>query len=178
MPTVELREINNGNRDAGPALRIAPRQEGFVSSVADSIAEAGRHPEGSPWYRAVYAGDEPIAFVMLSGKVSPQPPDINGPWFLWKQIAAYRETLTCRAEMLVQRHPLSCRSCEHLPPSYCNAMCSAAKKSPRSSPASKEKAAVPPKLSLRSRPRRRRSARHARRMSRGAAVTCPSRRPI
>ena len=60
MPTVELREITDANRDAVLALRIAPHQDGFVSSVADSIAEAGRHPEGSPWYRAVYAGDEPI----------------------------------------------------------------------------------------------------------------------
>ena len=90
MPTVELREITDANREAVLALRIAPHQEGFVSSVADSIAEAARHPEGSPWYRAVYAGEVPIGFVMLSWNVTPQPPEINGPWFLWKLIVDER----------------------------------------------------------------------------------------
>jgi diamine N-acetyltransferase len=32
----------------------------------------------------VYAGEEPVGFVMLSWDVEPQPPVIIGPWFLWK----------------------------------------------------------------------------------------------
>ena len=87
---IELREITDGKRDAVLAVRVAPQQQGFVSTVADSIDEAARHPEGSPWYRAVYAGDEPVGFVMLSWNVTPQPPDINGPWFLWKLIVDER----------------------------------------------------------------------------------------
>ena len=48
------------------------------------MREAVEHPEGSPWFRGVYADDEPVGFVMLSWDVEPQPPEIIGPWFLWK----------------------------------------------------------------------------------------------
>jgi GNAT superfamily N-acetyltransferase len=41
-------------------------------------------PEGKPWYRAIYADDRPVGFVMLSWNVTPEPPRIIGPWFLWK----------------------------------------------------------------------------------------------
>ena len=33
---------------------------------------------------AVDVADEPVGFVMLSWNVTPQPPEIIGPWFLWK----------------------------------------------------------------------------------------------
>jgi GNAT superfamily N-acetyltransferase len=61
-----------------------------VSSVADSIEEAAKQPDGSPWYRAVYADGMPVGFVMLSWNVTPRPPDIIGPWFLWKLIVDER----------------------------------------------------------------------------------------
>ena len=82
--TVTFREITEENAEAVLALRLAPGQERFVSSVAESLAEAERTPEGNPWYRAVHADGRPVGFVMLSWDVEPQPPDINGPWFLWK----------------------------------------------------------------------------------------------
>jgi GNAT superfamily N-acetyltransferase len=100
---IELREITDGNRDAVLAVRVAPQQQGFVSTVADSIDEAARHPEGSPWYRAVYAGDEPVGFVMLSWNVTPQPPDINGPWFLWKLIVDERHQGRGYGRAIVER---------------------------------------------------------------------------
>jgi GNAT superfamily N-acetyltransferase len=81
---VSLREITDANRDEVLAIRRAPSQEHFISSVADSLEEAQEHPEAKPWYRAVYAGDEPVGFVMLSWDCPPQPPEIIGPWFLWK----------------------------------------------------------------------------------------------
>jgi GNAT superfamily N-acetyltransferase len=82
--TITLREITADNAGSVLALRLAPGQERFVSSVADSLAEAEEHPEGNPWFRAVYADGRPVGFVMLSWDVEPRPPDINGPWFLWK----------------------------------------------------------------------------------------------
>jgi hemoglobin len=86
-----LREITDLNRDAVLALRLAPGQERFVSSVADSLEEADEYRDvGSPWYRAVYLGDEPVGFVMLSWNVVPRPPDIIGPWFLWKLLVDER----------------------------------------------------------------------------------------
>jgi diamine N-acetyltransferase len=81
---VSLREITDENREAVLALRVAASQEGYVSSVADSLEEARETPEGNPWCRAIYADDEPVGFVMLSWNVTPDPPRIIGPWFLWK----------------------------------------------------------------------------------------------
>jgi diamine N-acetyltransferase len=81
---VTLCEITDGNRDAVLALRVAPGQERFVASVRDSLHEASEYPQAAPWYRAVCVADEPVGFVMLSWNVTPQPPDIIGPWFLWR----------------------------------------------------------------------------------------------
>jgi diamine N-acetyltransferase len=61
-----------------------------VSSVAASIEEAAETSEGNPWYRAVYLEGEPVGFVMLSWDVTPDPPDIIGPWFLWKLLVDER----------------------------------------------------------------------------------------
>ena len=82
--TVTLRVITEDNLQSVVALRTTPDQERFVSTVATSIAEAAATPQGNPWYRAVYADERPVGFVMLSWNVEPQPPHINGPWFLWK----------------------------------------------------------------------------------------------
>ena len=81
---VSLCEITDQNRESVVALRVAASQEGYVSSVADSLEEARDTPEGNPWYRAVYAEDQPVGFVMLSWDVTPDPPRVIGPWFLWK----------------------------------------------------------------------------------------------
>jgi GNAT superfamily N-acetyltransferase len=83
-PPIELREITDENRDAVLALHAGPAEGRFVTSVADSLVDAADYPEGNPWYRAVYVGDEPVGFVMLSWDVTPRPPDIIGPWVLWK----------------------------------------------------------------------------------------------
>lgn len=80
---VHLREITDENRDIVRALRVGPGQERFVASVAESLDEAAVTPEGNPWYRAIYAGEEPVGFVMLSWDVTPAP-GILGPWFLWR----------------------------------------------------------------------------------------------
>jgi GNAT superfamily N-acetyltransferase len=88
--TITLREITEDDAESVRALRLAPGQERFVSSVADSLAEAETHPEGKPWFRAVYDDDLPVGFVMLSWDVEPQPPDIHGPWFLWKLLVDHR----------------------------------------------------------------------------------------
>jgi diamine N-acetyltransferase len=82
---VTLRELTDVNREAVLALRLAPEQERFVGgSVQNALADAAEYPQAKPWYRAVYAGDEPIGFVMISWNCEPQPPEIIGPWFLWK----------------------------------------------------------------------------------------------
>jgi len=84
---VTLEEITDENREAVLALHVAPGQGRFVSSVPDSLAEAADYPHAKPWYRAVFASGEPagpVGFVMVSWNCEPQPPEIIGPWFLWK----------------------------------------------------------------------------------------------
>jgi diamine N-acetyltransferase len=86
MSNVTIREISEGNLEAVLAVAVAPEQVRFVGTVADALRDADDIPEAKPWYRAVYAGDEPVGFVMLSWDVTPDPPRIIGPWFLWKLI--------------------------------------------------------------------------------------------
>jgi diamine N-acetyltransferase len=81
---VTLDEISDGNRAAVLALRVAPGQEQFVSSVPESLAEAAEYPQARPWYRAVVADGTPVGFVVVSWNAEPDPPEIIGPWFLWK----------------------------------------------------------------------------------------------
>ena len=59
------------------ALSVAPGQERFVASNAISIAQA--HFEGdAAWYRAIYADDAPVGFIMLS-----ENPE-TAEYFLWR----------------------------------------------------------------------------------------------
>jgi diamine N-acetyltransferase len=83
-PGVHLREITDDNRDAVCALRVRRDQKRFVASVASSLDDAADEPEANPWYRAVYSGDEPVGFVMLSWNVPPDRPGVIGPYFLWR----------------------------------------------------------------------------------------------
>lgn len=88
---VKLVEITDENRDVVLALRVAPEQARFVGSVRGALQEAVEDSHANPWYRAVYAGDEAVGFVMLSWNVEPRPPQIIGPWFLWKLLIDERQ---------------------------------------------------------------------------------------
>ncbi len=101
--TITLREITEDNREAVLAVRTTPEQEQFVSTVADSLEEAVEYPEGSPWFRGVYADDQPVGFVMLSWDCVPRPPDINGPWFLWKLLIDHRHQRQGYGEEVVRQ---------------------------------------------------------------------------
>ncbi len=90
MVSITLREIDDGNRDAVVALRTTPEQEQFVSPVAVSLAEAVTYAHANPWFRAVFAGEQPVGFVMLRWDVEPDPPSMHGPWFLWKLLIDQR----------------------------------------------------------------------------------------
>ena len=90
---VTLTEITDANREAVLALSVAPGQERFVSSVAVSLASAVAYPHAKPWYRAVQVSEEPatlVGFVMISWDVEPEPPEIIGPWYLWKLLIDQR----------------------------------------------------------------------------------------
>ena len=62
-PTVRLREITFETVRAIIALDVSAQQRNNVAPNAVSIAEAHFNP--GAWFRAVYAADEPVGFVML-----------------------------------------------------------------------------------------------------------------
>jgi diamine N-acetyltransferase len=78
---VSLRPLTDVNRREVLALRVAPRQQGFVSSVADSLREAAEHPDAHALYWAIYADDTPVGFVMIADEVAGAD---YIPHYLWK----------------------------------------------------------------------------------------------
>ena len=61
---VELREITEDNFDEVIELRVSEDQEGFVSSVVYSLAQAWVYRE-TAFPFAIYADEVPVGFVML-----------------------------------------------------------------------------------------------------------------
>lgn len=61
---VSLREVTKENLRDVLRLAVAPGQEKFVASNAVSIAQAYFHRDNA-WFRAIYAGETPVGFVML-----------------------------------------------------------------------------------------------------------------
>jgi diamine N-acetyltransferase len=62
-PEITLREITKRTVRAICSLEVRSDQRQFVAPNATSIAEAYFEPKA--WFRAVYAGEEPVGFVML-----------------------------------------------------------------------------------------------------------------
>ena len=80
MDEVSLREVTKETVRAICDLALAPGQERFVAPNAVSIAEAYFEPKA--WFRAIYAGEEPVGFVMLYD-------DQDKPeYFLWRLMIA------------------------------------------------------------------------------------------
>jgi diamine N-acetyltransferase len=78
---LSLRPITPENRAAVEALRVSPHQESFVSSVVDSMQEAQDEPGAHAIQWALYAGSDPVGFVMIADEVD--GPEYF-PHFLWK----------------------------------------------------------------------------------------------
>ncbi|UFP94880.1 GNAT family N-acetyltransferase [Gloeobacter morelensis] len=74
---VTLREITRENLRSILRLKVALHQEQFVASNAVSLAEAHFEPE-LPWFRAIYAGEVPVGFLMLEYNAEEQF------YFLWR----------------------------------------------------------------------------------------------
>lgn len=74
--TVSLRKVTQETVDSIMELRVTREQERFVATNAVSIAQAHFSPDA--WFRAIYAGDSPVGFLMLSA----QPE--RGEYFLWR----------------------------------------------------------------------------------------------
>lgn len=73
---VSLREVNKDNLGEILRLKVKSEQEKFVASNAISIAQA--HFEPKAWFRAIYADETPVGFMMLYD--DPETSD----YFLWR----------------------------------------------------------------------------------------------
>jgi diamine N-acetyltransferase len=74
--TVTLRQITQEDAVAIIDLKVADNQTHFVANNAVSIAQAYYEPKA--WFRAVYADETPVGFIMLSD--DPEKPE----YFLWR----------------------------------------------------------------------------------------------
>jgi len=83
---VRLQEITSANRTQVESLRVLAEQEDFVAGVGRSLADAAAAPGSNPWYRAVYAGDVPVGFVMIGDDVPTQDDVIRWPYYLWRML--------------------------------------------------------------------------------------------
>ena len=89
-PAVQLREITSENREAVLALSVTESQAAYVGGVAQSLVDAAETPDARPWFRAVYAGNEPVGFVMISDGITVVNPEYLGPYFLWRLLIDQR----------------------------------------------------------------------------------------
>jgi len=62
-PKITLREVTQETLDAILRLEVHENQRQFVATNAKSVAQA--HFEKKAWFRAIYADDIPVGFVML-----------------------------------------------------------------------------------------------------------------
>ena len=74
--TVCLREITQETVNSILNLRVTKEQEQFVASNAVSIAEA--HFSEDAWFRAIYADETPVGFLVLSDQSD------KGEYYLWR----------------------------------------------------------------------------------------------
>lgn len=96
-PAISLREVTKETVRAICRLEVTPEQRGFVAPNAVSFAEALFSPDVA-WFRAVYEGEVPVGFVMLSD--DPSKPE----YYLWRfmiDAAHQRRGLGSRALELV-----------------------------------------------------------------------------
>ena len=81
MPSAEsmvtLREITKDTVRQIVKLTVRPDQASYVASNGMSIAEAHYSPDVA-WFRAVYADETPVGFVMLSDDAPKQE------YYLWR----------------------------------------------------------------------------------------------
>jgi diamine N-acetyltransferase len=77
---VTLREVTAATVRSICDLDVAPNQKSFVAPNSVSIAQA--HFEPNAWFRAIYAGDEPVGFVMLEAN------EDKVEYFLWRLMIA------------------------------------------------------------------------------------------
>ncbi len=73
---VSLREITRDTFFGICQLSVSPEQKLCVDTVAESLAEANFYD--TAWFRAVYADDTPVGFVMLDDR------PLESKYYIWR----------------------------------------------------------------------------------------------
>src|SRR5687768_10555288 len=81
--TISLREITKENLRDILKLKVATEQERFVAPNAVSIAQA-YFDRDVAWFRAIYADDTPVGFVMLHDEPAERK------YYLWRFMVDHR----------------------------------------------------------------------------------------
>jgi diamine N-acetyltransferase len=81
--TISLKEITRDNLRDVFRLKVAPEQERFVASNSISIAQA-YFDRDVAWFRAIYADDTPVGFVMLHDEPAERK------YYLWRFMVDHR----------------------------------------------------------------------------------------
>jgi diamine N-acetyltransferase len=79
---VELKEITQDTVRDVCNLNVSPEQSDFVAPNAVSLAEALFTPEA--WYRAIYAGESLVGFIMLYDERLTQPDKAEPELDVWR----------------------------------------------------------------------------------------------
>jgi len=64
MTNISLRQITKDTLIHFLRMKVHPEQTGFVAPNGSSISQGEYFDDA--WYRGIFAGDEPVGFVMLS----------------------------------------------------------------------------------------------------------------
>jgi diamine N-acetyltransferase len=99
---VTLREVTAETLGDVLRLKVAPAQERFVAGNAVSIAQAHFSPVA--WFRAIYADETPVGFVMLSD--DPAKPEY-GLWRFMIDVRYQRLGFGRAAMALIVEHVLT-----------------------------------------------------------------------
>jgi diamine N-acetyltransferase len=83
---VTLREVTRANRAQVETLRVSAEQQAYVDGVGQSLDEAAANPAAHPWYRAIYAGETLVGFLMMGDDVPPGNEHIPWRYYLWRML--------------------------------------------------------------------------------------------
>jgi len=79
---VTLQRITADTLDDILSLSVSGAQRAFVASNERSLAEA--HFDEGAWFRAIYADEEPVGFVLLHDESLCEEPRERGYFYLWR----------------------------------------------------------------------------------------------
>ncbi len=99
--SIALREISAATLKSLLALDVAADQRRFVAPNAVSIAQA--HFEPAAWFRAIYADEAPVGFVMLYDPARAQAPERRDCVYIWRFMIDHRHQRCGYGRVAMQR---------------------------------------------------------------------------